>query len=68
MNLKNYYRNIPEQTSPKSDFITAVANDLNVSEQTVRLWVYGKTKPRDPEHLRKLSVITEIPEDQLFTE
>lgn len=68
MNLKNYYRNIPEQPSPKSDFITRVAKELSVSEATVRLWVYGKTKPRDPEHLKKLSVITEIPENQLFAE
>jgi len=68
MNLQEFYKRIPEQTSPKSDFITKVAKELSVSEATVRLWVYGKTRPRDASHLARLSKITGIPEDQLFTE
>lgn len=68
MSLQKFYKNIPEQSSPKSDFIARVAKELSVSEATVRLWVYGKTKPRDVSHLSKLSKITGIPEDQLFTE
>jgi len=66
MTLKEFYNSIPEQTAPKTDFITKVAKELDVSEQTVRLWSYGRTKPRSPEHLRKLSEITGIPEDELF--
>lgn len=68
MSLQKYYKDIPEQPSPKSDFITRVAKELSVSEATVRLWVYGKTKPRDASHLARLSKITGIPEDQLFDE
>lgn len=68
MNLQDYYKSIPEQSSPKSDFITRVAKELDVSEAAVRLWVYGKTKPRNVAHLARLSEITGIPVDQLFNE
>lgn len=68
MNLQEFYKRIPEQTSPKSDFITKVAKELNVSEATVRLWVYGKTRPRDEKHLIRLSELTGIPKDKLFAQ
>lgn len=68
MNLQEYYKNIPEKSAPKSEFITKVAKQLEVSEATVRGWVNGRFKPSHPSFMRGLSEITGIPEDQLFTE
>lgn len=66
MNLQEFYRNIPEHTAPKSEWITSTAKKLGVSEATVRTWVYGKNKPRDPELIKKLARITSISEEDLF--
>jgi len=66
MNLQNYYKSIPEHTSPKSNWIRQTAERLGVSEGTVRTWVYGKNQPRDSRILKQLSEITGIPENELF--
>ncbi len=66
MNLQEFYKSIPERTSPKSDWIKTTAEKLGVSKATVRTWVYGKNQPRDSRILKQLSEITGIPENELF--
>jgi hypothetical protein len=66
--LNEYYQSLPEQIAPKTDFIRTIAEKCNVGEPTVRLWVKGKTKPANPEHVKLISVETGIPEDMLFSE
>jgi len=64
--LKDYYNGLPSQTSPKKDFIDKVAEECEVSPQTVRLWIRGYFKPSRREFYRKLSELTGIPENELF--
>lgn len=66
MTLIDYYNGLPKQTSPKSDFITEVAQMCDVSEATVRFWVYNKFRPSRKEFLAVLSEKTGIPEEELF--
>lgn len=66
MNLQEYYKNIPEKSAPKSEWIRETARRLNVSEGSVRLWVNGKMRPRDERIYSELSKITGIPENELF--
>ena len=66
MTLQQFYKEIPVQTAPKSEFITKVAKQLEVSEATVRGWVNGRFKPSHPSFMRGLSEITGIPENELF--
>ncbi len=66
MNLKDYYKNIPEKTCPKSDWVKSTAERLGVSQGTVRTWIYGKNKPREDRLFKELSEITGIPEKDLF--
>ncbi|MEI6755026.1 MAG: XRE family transcriptional regulator [Paludibacter sp.] len=68
MNLQGYYQNLPEQIAPKTDFIREIAEKCEVGEPTVRLWVKGKTKPANPEHVKVISTVTGIPEEMLFSE
>lgn len=36
-----------------------LAEQIGVSEATVRHWIAGRTRPRDPTHLRKISLLSE---------
>ena len=64
--LRQYYDDLPAQTSPKTDFIREVAKECETSEQTVRFWVYDKFRPSRKTFYHVLSKITGIPEDDLF--
>ena len=66
MNLRSYYQNLPEPVAPKSDFVRKVSRMCNVGEPTVRLWVTGKTKPANDEHVEILSNETGISKEELF--
>lgn len=66
MTLQEFYRSIPEPTAPKSEWVSMVAEKLEVSEATVRGWVNGRFKPSHPSFYRGLSEITGIKEDELF--
>lgn len=65
-NLKEYYENLPAQTSPKTDFVNEVAEKCEVNPATVRFWIRGLFKPSRREFYKKLSEITGIPEESLF--
>ena len=64
--LRGYYKQLPEGTFPKRDFVNQTAVDCKVSTATVRNWIDGRTKPDNPEHVKYLSEKTGIPEDQLW--
>lgn len=68
MNLQEFYKNIPERSCPKTEWIKMTAKKLNVSQATVRTWVYGKNKPREQRLYKELSYITGIPENELFND
>lgn len=65
-NLSDYYQHLPKQSSPKADFVRLIAEKCIVSEATVRLWLYGRTKPSRHEFYRVLSELTGIPVENLF--
>lgn len=66
--LKGYYKNLPEGTFPKRDFVNEAAVDCKVSTATVRNWIDGRTKPDNPEHVKYLSKKTGIPVEDLWKE
>lgn len=65
--LKEYYNSLPERTSPKTEFVNAVAEKCEVSPQTVRFWIRGLFKPSRKEFYKALSQMTGIPEENLFS-
>ena len=66
MNLTKYYEQLPTANAPKTEFVSRVAKRCEVNEATVRLWVKGKSKPNNPEHLDILVEETGIDKDNLF--
>lgn len=65
-NLAEYYYNLPDSFSPKSDFLAKVVVRCGVSMNTARNWVLGYCKPSEPEHIEILADITGISKDKLF--
>lgn len=65
-NLFDYYNNLPQQTSPKSDFLRLIMSECGVSFTTAINWVNGKVKPSKKVYLEKLSQITGLSQEQLF--
>ncbi len=66
MTLKGYYNALPMRKSPRKDFVREVCARCSVSEQTVRNWCIYGMKPQDFRHVRILSEITGIGEDDLW--
>lgn len=66
MTLTSYYNNLPVASAPKTEFIKCVSSRCNLDPYTVRLWVKGKAKPRNPEHIKILAEVTGICETNLF--
>ncbi|OFY43960.1 MAG: hypothetical protein A2X18_07470 [Bacteroidetes bacterium GWF2_40_14] len=66
INLAGYYDNLPEKTSPKTDFVRELAWACNVDAYTVRNWLKGRTKPLNPKHVEIISSITGINAEDLF--
>ena len=66
--LKGYYSQIPMRSAPRKDFIQEVAERCGVSEQTVRNWCIYGMKPIKFEHVRILSEMTGIKEEDLWTD
>lgn len=64
--LRGYYKNLPEPTFPKRDFIQEVATKCNVTLTTANNWVKYGIKPNNPEHVRILSEITGIEPENLW--
>lgn len=68
LTLKGYYKNLPEPSYPKRDFIREIALKCNVSDATVRNWIIYGFRPDNPEHIKILSEATGIPENQLWSD
>ena len=66
--LKGYYKNLPEPTYPKREFIQEIAIRCNVTLATANNWVKYGIKPSNPEHVRILSEITGIAPENLWME
>ena len=64
MTFSDYYENIP--SFPKKTFIDEVCKRCEVNENTVRNWVFNRSKPQKVSHYSILSEITGIPAEQLF--
>ncbi len=64
--LESYYKGLPKATYPKSSFIALVANKCEVTHITVRNWIKYGMRPNNPAHIKILSEITGIPEEELF--
>lgn len=64
--LAEYYNALPQQTSPKSDFLRQVMCECGVSFTTAMNWAKGKVKPSSKKYIEKLSELTGIPKEQLF--
>ena len=65
--LRQYYDDLPAPTSPKANFIREVAKKCEISEATVRFWVYDKFRPSRKSFYKVLSEMTGISESDLFT-
>lgn len=68
MTLKGYYKNLPDSTHPKTEFINEITKRTGVSFTAARNWVIYGMKPNNPEHISILSEITGIPPEKLWSE
>lgn len=67
MTLKGYYKNLPESTHPKTEFINEITRRTGVSFTAARNWVVYGMKPNNPEHISVLSEITGISPEDLWS-
>ena len=68
MTLKGYFAALPLHNSPRKDFIKEVSGRCGVSEQTVRNWCLYGIKPQNFMHVKVLSEMTGIQEEDLWQE
>ena len=68
MTLKGYYLSLPAPTYPKKDLVKELAQRCSVTEATVRNWIMYGFRPDNAEHVRIISEVTGIPEDNLWKE
>lgn len=66
MTLKDYFNGLPLRKTPRKDFVKEVAARCDVSEQTVRNWCIYGMKPQDFRHVKILSELTGIKEENLW--
>ncbi len=65
--FREFYDNLPERNviAPKANFVRDIAELCKVSQQTVRMWLYGFQKP-DTLKQSLIAEYTGIPEAELF--
>lgn len=68
MTLRGYYDSLPDSTHPKTEFVNDIARRAGVSTTTVRNWIAYGMKPNKHEHVKILSEVTGIPENELWDE
>lgn len=66
MTLKSYFSRLPKRKSPRKEFISEISARCGVSEQTVRNWCIYGMKPQNFMHVKILSEVTGIKEDELW--
>ncbi len=68
ISLKGYYDGLPNPVTPQRQLIIDIMQKCNVVESTAFNWVKGRSKPDNPNHIRILSELTNIPEQDLWTD
>lgn len=65
MDLKEFYKNLPEKVVPKKDFREKIASACGVSEMTVFRWLSGEIIPEKLKR-EKIAEIAKMPVVELF--
>jgi len=72
ISLRGYYNGLPERVSPKLQFLEEIQrrckeeSGKQVTMATVRNWVLYGIKPMNPIHVKVISDITNIKEEDLW--
>ena len=69
MTLMDYYDSLSSERiemTERSQFISLICEELEVSRFTVLNWIAGRSFPQKASYYTKLSELTGIPQDQLF--
>ena len=66
MTLKGYYQMLPTRKAPRYEFISEVAKQCHVTEQTVRNWILYGVKPQQHIHIEILCSKTGLREEDLW--
>lgn len=66
MTLKDYFKSLPVRETPRKALVDEIVRRCGVTQQTARNWCIYGIKPRDFRHVRILSEITGIGEDELW--
>lgn len=64
--LLKYYEALPKATYPKKDFIWKIMVACNVTQTTVRNWIWGNSCPQEEEYRQRVAEITGIPQEELW--
>lgn len=68
MTLKDYFESLPKRETPRKTLIDNIINECGVTSQTARNWCIYGIKPKDFRHVRILSRLTGIREEELWDE
>lgn len=72
LTLKGYYQSLPERYSPKQRLLENIQQKCEeftgkvVTVTTLRNWVLYGIKPKDPLHVKAISEVTGIREEDLW--
>ncbi len=67
LSLKGYYEQLPNRVAPKQQLLEEIQRRCdNVTLATVRNWVLYGMRPKKPEHIKTISEITGIREEDLW--
>lgn len=61
-----YYERLTRPICPRKEFIKGIALRCGVGEVTVRNWVLYGMRPQNPQHIKMLSEMTGIKEEDLW--
>ena len=68
MTLKDYYKSLPERTSPKLEFLENIAKGCGVTVTSARNWCLYGMKPKSYKSIKVLEELTGIQEEDLWTD
>lgn len=66
LTLRGYYDSLPRKLSPKQDFIQNLARECQVTETTVRNWLFTEHRPRNKEIIETIVRVTGISAEDLW--
>ena len=68
MTLKGYYYSLPRTQSPRKYLLRAIMDECGVPEQTARNWCIYGMRPRNYAHVKVISRLTKIKEEDLWAD